>query len=180
MKRTRILVIDDDPLFRSLIVSLLRKDFEVSVASEGADGFYTALEQQPDLVLIDLQMPGWDGLKTIKALRNCSTLSAVKIIILCSDANQESVVTGTDNGADDCVVKTRFSGRELQGKVARLTASGSMTPSRVEPHRAGGRRPTNDLAAALSGELRLHAPRCAALGPSEEDDLVQEMIDGWE
>ena len=67
LKRARILVIDDDPLFRSLIVSLLRKQYYVSVASNGSEGFYKALEQPPELAIIDVQMPVWDGLKTLRA-----------------------------------------------------------------------------------------------------------------
>ena len=70
--RPRVLVIDDDPLFRGLIVSMLRKDYVVMVAKEGAEGFYKALEARPDIVIIDVRMPGWDGLTTLKQMRKTS------------------------------------------------------------------------------------------------------------
>ena len=79
--RSRILVIDDDPMFRSLLVSLLRKDYLVSVAADGESGFAKAREHRPDLVIIDHQMPGWNGVKTLKCTnhsfesRSCRMMS---------------------------------------------------------------------------------------------------------
>ena len=66
---TRVLIIDDDPLIRTLLVSALRKDCLVAVAAEGSEGFYKALELTPDVAVIDVNMPGWDGLKTLEAFR---------------------------------------------------------------------------------------------------------------
>ena len=56
MNRARVLVIDDDPLFRSLITSILRRDFLVSVAADGSEGYYKAIEHPPQLAIIDVQM----------------------------------------------------------------------------------------------------------------------------
>ncbi len=119
-RRARILVVDDDPLFRSLIVSLLRKDFLVSVASEGSEGFYKALEYPPDMAIVDIQMPGWDGLKTLKAFRSHPKLAQVKIIILTSDASKGTVVAAIRGGADDYLIKTSFSKREFHQKLDKL------------------------------------------------------------
>ena len=66
---TRVLIIDDDPLIRTLLVSALRKECFVAVAAEGAEGFSKALELKPDMAVIDVNMPGWDGLKTLEAFR---------------------------------------------------------------------------------------------------------------
>ena len=113
-----ILVVDDDPLFRSLMVNVLRRDFTVSVASDGADGFYQALDQVPDVAVLDIQMPGWDGIKTLKAFRSHPLLASVKVIVLTSDSSRETVLAAMDVGADDYIIKTAFSRDEFRRKLA--------------------------------------------------------------
>ena len=125
-KRARVLVIDDDPLFRSLLVSFLRQDYFVSVASEGSEGFYKALEHPPEIAIIDIQMPGWDGLKTLGAFRGHNALADVKIVIITSDASEDTITACIRGGADSYVNKTNFSKEELYRKLDRLV-----------PHRAG-------------------------------------------
>ena len=120
LKRARILVIDDDPLFRSLIVSLLRKQYYVSVASNGSEGFYKALEQPPELAIIDIQMPVWDGLKTLRAFRSHPSLHMVKTMILSGDANKDTVFTAIGEGANGYIIKSRFSKAEFLEKVSSL------------------------------------------------------------
>src|SRR5207245_9847502 len=91
MNRARILVIDDDPLFRSLITSMLRRDYFVSVASDGSEGYYKALEHPPQLAIIDVQMPGWDGLRTLQAMRAHHALAKVPVRMCTSDARRTTV-----------------------------------------------------------------------------------------
>ncbi|HBL42050.1 MAG TPA: response regulator, partial [Planctomycetaceae bacterium] len=80
----RVLVIDDDPLFRNLMVSFLRREYFVSVASDGSEGFHKALEYPPDIAIVDVQMAVWDGLQTLKAFRSHPTLAHTRIIMLTS------------------------------------------------------------------------------------------------
>jgi DNA-binding response OmpR family regulator len=126
LKRARILVIDDDPLFRSLIVSLLRKQYYVSVAGDGSEGFYKALEQPPELAIIDVQMPVWDGLKTLRAFRTHPALATVKTMILSGDANRDTVLAAIYDGANDYVIKSSFSKTEFLEKIVNLL-SGTAT-----------------------------------------------------
>jgi two-component system chemotaxis response regulator CheY len=119
MARARILVIDDDPLFRNVVVTMLRKDFFVSVASEGSEGYYKALEHVPDLAIVDIQMAGWNGLKTLKAFRKNPNLTKVPVVMLTSDASKETVLAAVREGANDYVIKTSFSRDEFLRKVAR-------------------------------------------------------------
>ncbi|QDU81087.1 Chemotaxis protein CheY [Polystyrenella longa] len=119
-KRHKVLIIDDDPLFRSLLVSLLRTDYLVSVASDGADGFYKAVEYPPDIAIVDIQMPQWDGIKTLKAFRSHASLQYTSVIMLTSDASRETVLSAIKEGANDYVIKTSFSKEELKQKVNRL------------------------------------------------------------
>jgi CheY-like chemotaxis protein len=119
-KRARVLVVDDDPLFRSLIVSLLRKDYLVSVSSDGSEGFYKALEHPPDIAIIDIRMPGWDGLRTLRAFRSHPSLNRVKAVMLTSDASKESVLAAIHGGANDYIIKTSFSKAEFYQKLEKL------------------------------------------------------------
>lgn len=116
--RLRILVIDDDPMFRSVIVSLLRKNYIISVASDGESGFDKAQLHRPDLVIIDYQMPGWDGLQTLKAFRNDLRFQSVKTMMLTSDASKEVVLAAIQAGADSYIIKTTFNKNEFLAKVA--------------------------------------------------------------
>ena len=116
----RVLVIDDDPLLRNVLVSLLRKEYDVAVASEGSEGYYLALENPPDVIVLDIQMPGWDGLQSLKAIRNHPLLQHVKIMMLTSDASKETVLAAIHGGADDYVIKTSFSKEEFAEKLEKL------------------------------------------------------------
>ncbi len=126
-QRPRILIIDDDPLYRSLMTTLLRKDYLLAVAADGAEGYQKALQHPPDIAIIDIQMPGWDGLKTLDEFRKNPILKRVKIVMLTGDASKESVVAAIRGGANDYVIKTSFSREEFREKLRRL-GSKQITP----------------------------------------------------
>ena len=183
-KRARVLVIDDDPLFRSLLVSLLRKDYFVSVAGEGAEGFYKALEHPPDVAIIDIKMPGWDGLKTLKAFRGHPSLTAVKAVILTADASKETVLAAINGGAKDYIIKTAFSRDDFYAKLDKLiprpaqAAAPAPQPVAVDRGNAGLR------AARLLGQPASQTCSTSverpSLHPDDERTAVQELIDDWE
>tara|TARA_R110002095_G_scaffold1076_3_gene5097 strand:+ start:4063 stop:4665 length:603 start_codon:yes stop_codon:yes gene_type:complete len=116
----RVLVIDDDPLFRNLMVSFLRREYIVSVASDGSQGFHKALEYPPDIAIVDVQMAVWNGLQTLKAFRSHPLLSQTKIIMLTSDASKETVIAAIQGGANDYIIKTSFSKSEFLDKVRKF------------------------------------------------------------
>ena len=119
MTRLRILVIDDDPLFRSLLTSILRNEFVVMVAGDGAEGYYKALELPPDLAIVDIRMPGWDGLRTLKAFRSHHALSHIPVVMLTSDASRQTVMSAMQAGASDYIIKTTLSREDFLEKVCR-------------------------------------------------------------
>lgn len=174
-ERARILVIDDDPLLRSLLVSMLRKDCLVAVASEGSEGFYKALEHPPDIALIDVQMPGWDGLKTLQAFRGHPALAHVRIMMLTADASKETVLAAIRAGSNDYVIKTTFSKHDFYQKLNRLI------PGRIVI-------PTEEATAATANASAQEAPApqpvatAATSSPKRGDDdsALQEVLDGWE
>lgn len=171
--RPRVIVIDDDPLFRNLITSVLRKDYFVSVASEGSEGYYKAVEHPPDLAVIDVQMPGWDGLKTLKAFRANQQLSHVLIVMLTADASRETVMAAIQGGAHDYVIKTRFSREEFLVKLNRLL-SYRLTG---DPHADHQNCPTAPVPCP-------HSPRngvaSAEAMPAEAQPDLQAALDAWE
>ena len=188
----RVLVIDDDPLFRSLVVSLLHKECAVAVAADGSDGFYQALEQPPDVALIDVQMPGWDGLKTLKAFRGHPALANVKTMMLTSDASKETVVAAIQAGANDYVIKTTFSRHDFQQKLQRLLPDRFAAPAEQadasvpgQPAPSATRTPQGTHVTQKRDETaNSPAPATIPAGaphalPSDESQL-QELMDNWE
>lgn len=112
----RILVIDDDPEIQDLIHRYLdRQGYSIDQAFNGLDGLQLA-QNEVDLVIVDLMMPGVDGLEVIRRLRQ---RSAVPILILTARGDEADRVTGLEIGADDYVTKP-FSPRELLARVKAL------------------------------------------------------------
>lgn len=110
----RILVVDDEANLRNLVVSYLRAEgWEVSEAADGETGVEAVRRLQPDLVVLDIMMPGIDG---IEALRRIRTFSDVFVILLTARAEEIDKVVGLAVGADDYLTKP-FSPRELVARV---------------------------------------------------------------
>jgi len=180
-ERRHILVVDDDPLFRSLMVGVLRRDFDVTVACDGADGFYRALDRRPDVTVLDLQMPGWDGLKTLRAFRAHPSLANVKVMVLTSDSSRETVLAAIHAGADDYTIKTAFSRDEFRQKLDRLFK---------QPRDESGMDSiiAEAMTVPLSSEIRsddmpaeeMVTVSSRRVGWSGSNELLQEAIDAWE
>lgn len=178
-ERRHILVVDDDPLFRSLMVGVLRNDFDVTVACDGADGFYRALDRKPDVTVLDLQMPGWDGLKTLRAFRGHPSLADVKVMVLTSDSSRETVLAAIHAGADDYTIKTAFSRDEFRQKLDRMFQqphSGSEVDAIIAE--AMSVPPASEPDTLRSDELDAINARRAGWSGSKE--LLQDAIDSWE
>lgn len=111
----KVLVVDDDPTVREVVSRYLCRDgHEVIERSNGIDGLAAALSEQPDLVVLDLMMPGMDGLAVCRELR---LRSSVPVIMLTALGEESDRVVGLEFGADDYVTKP-FSPRELALRVA--------------------------------------------------------------
>ena len=112
---TTILVVDDDPIVHEVLSRYLARDgHQVMERSNGMDGLAAALTENPDLVVLDLMMPGMDGLAVCRELRR---QSAVPVIMLTALGEESDRVVGLEYGADDYVTKP-FSPRELALRVA--------------------------------------------------------------
>lgn len=111
---TRILVVDDEPRYVRLIEANLKTEgFDVLKAYDGESGIEQVVSQSPDLVLLDIMMPGMDGFSTCKRIREFSN---VPIIVVSAKGDERDRVRGLDLGADDYIVKP-FSATELLARV---------------------------------------------------------------
>lgn len=110
----KILVVDDETNLRRLVGSYLRAEgYEVAEAADGAEAIESVRRRHPDLVVLDVRMPGMDG---IDALREIRTFSEVFVIMLTARAEEADKVIGLSVGADDYLTKP-FSPRELVARV---------------------------------------------------------------
>jgi len=113
-RRHRILIVEDEPsLAESVRYALDSEGFEVLVADSGLGGLESARVNQPDLVLLDLMLPGLSGLDVCRQIRSASD---VPIIMLTAKDAESDKVAGLELGADDYVTKP-FSMRELMARV---------------------------------------------------------------
>jgi DNA-binding response OmpR family regulator len=114
MTGSRVLVVDDEPTVRDVVVQYLRRDgHEVTEAVDGHQALELLASSAPDLVVLDLMLPGVDGLEILRRLR---ATSDVPVIMLTALSEEVDRVTGLELGADDYVVKP-FSPRELAARV---------------------------------------------------------------
>ncbi len=109
-----VLVVDDEPIVRDVVVRYLeRAGFETVEADDGDRARSLLSERTPDLVLLDVMLPGTDGLELCRWIRG---RSAVPVILLTARGDEEDRIVGLDLGADDYVTKP-FSPRELVSRV---------------------------------------------------------------
>ncbi len=131
----RVLVIEDEESLRlALVDALVAEGFEVLEAADGRNGLELALREGPDVILLDLMLPGLDGFSVLRALREDRLEAAV--LILSARGEEWDRVQGFEYGADDYLVKP-FSMRELLMRVrAVLTRRAGRAPGVAE---GGGR-----------------------------------------
>ncbi|WP_413760287.1 response regulator transcription factor [Streptomyces sp. MMBL 11-3] len=110
----RVLVVDDDPTVAEVVSGYLdRAGYRVDRAGDGPDALARAAAHRPDLVVLDLMLPGMDGLEVCRRLRD---RGPVPVIMLTARGDEDDRITGLEVGADDYVTKP-FSPRELVLRV---------------------------------------------------------------
>jgi len=126
----KILIVDDEPpIVDMLAYNLRRADYQVIIARDGEEALTKALQEQPDLILLDLMLPGLDGLEVCRAVRRKRD---VPIIMLTARDAEVDRVVGLELGADDYVVKP-FSVRELMVRVKNVLRRSEPRPEETPP-----------------------------------------------
>lgn len=118
MKEKILIVEDEKDIIKMLEYNLKKEGFKVIDARDGEDALDLAVREYPDLILLDLMLPGIDGLDVCKTLKKESKTSLIPIIMLTAKSQESDKVVGLELGADDYITKP-FSPREL---IARIKA----------------------------------------------------------
>ncbi len=120
MANENILVVDDEEDVLELVrYNLDKSGYQVETASSGEEALTKARRKLPDLVILDLMLPGMDGLEVCKKLKNDAKTEGLPIIVLTAKGEETDVVTGLELGADDYVTKP-FSPKVLIARVRRI------------------------------------------------------------
>ena len=166
---SRILVVDDDVALAEMIgIVLGNEGFRVAFCADGSQALTQFQENNPDLVLLDVMLPGMDGFDVCRAIRR---VSDVPIVMLTARSDTSDVVTGLEAGADDYVPKP-FKAKELVAGVrARLRGR--------EDAQADEGLTLQDLSIDVAGHIVKRGGRVIALTPLEFDLLATLARSPW-
>lgn len=160
----RVLVVDDELTIGEVVCRYLqRAGFETRVAADGFEALALAAEQVPDLVVLDVMLPGIDGLEVMRRLRRDHPERMAVILLTAKDAESDRVI-GLQGGADDYVVKP-FSPSELVARVQAVLRRSAITP-------AASAEPALDV-----GGLQIDRAGRRVLVRGEEVSLTQREFD---
>ena len=166
-----ILIVEDEPDIRDLIVlHLTREGFRCRTASNGVDALHEARAARPDLIVLDLMLPGLGGLEVCRRLRAEPATASLPIIMLTAKADEVDRVVGLEMGADDYVVKP-FSPKELVARVRAVLRRAQTPASAGAPVLRAG-----VLTLDASRHVATVSERALALTP-KEFDLLQTLME---
>ena len=167
--KARVLVVDDDLALAEMLGIVLRNDgFEVAHCADGAGALDMFRETRPDLVLLDVMLPGLDGIEVCRRIRR---ESGVPIVMLTARTDTVDVVVGLNAGADDYVLKP-FKPQELTARVrARLRRGEEVEPERLT---------IGDLVIDVAGHSVKRDGKAVPLTPLEFDLLVARARKPWQ
>ena len=159
MPTEKILVVEDEETIQELIqYNLTKEGYQVSCVASGEKGLEAARAGNPDLVLLDLMLPGLDGLDVCKELKRDAATQGIAIIMVTAKGDETDIVMGLELGADDYVVKP-FSPKILLSRVkAVLRRKESPSPT--------------DKDVIQIGDLVIHSGRHEALLKNKKLDLT--------
>lgn len=114
----KILIVEDDKFLRELISQkLIREDYDIIEAVDGEKGLKAIKEEKPDLVLLDLILPGIDGFEVLTKAKEDPAMKDIPIIILSNLGQKDDIERGLKIGAIDYLIKAHFTPGEIVEKV---------------------------------------------------------------
>lgn len=116
-----ILIIEDDKFLRELISrKLIGEGFKIDEAIDGEEGLKKIKESKPDLVLLDLILPGLDGFEVLERIKDDSSTASVPVLILSNLGQKDEIERGLSLGAVDFLVKAHFTPEEIVAKMKEI------------------------------------------------------------
>lgn len=117
----KILIIEDDRFLRELIVKkLVNEGYDTLEAIDGEQGLQKIKEEKPDLVLLDLILPGIDGFEVLAQKKDDASISGIPVVILSNLGQKEDIERGLNLGAIDYLIKAHFTPAEIIEKVRNI------------------------------------------------------------
>ncbi len=114
----KILIVEDDKFLRELIArKVIDEGFDVSEAIGGEEGIKKIKEEKPDMVLLDLILPGIDGFEVLARMKEDPALSSIPVIIFSNLGQKEDIEKGLKLGAIDYLIKAHFTPGEIIEKI---------------------------------------------------------------
>jgi two-component system phosphate regulon response regulator PhoB len=124
MAKKKILVVDDEEDILELVrYNLAREGYKIFCASSGEEGLKAAKAENPDLIVLDLMLPGIDGIDVTRRLKGDDAMQKIPIVMLTAKGEESDIVTGLELGADDYITKP-FSPRVLVARVKAVLRRG--------------------------------------------------------
>jgi len=164
-KRAKILIIEDEKYLADLYkMKFENEGYTVLVAREGHAGLGLARREKPDLILLDLIMPGIDGYETLEELKSDPSTKYIRVFILTNLGQDQEVKKGQATEAEEYLVKANLTPEQLASKVKTALASGSESKTRTA---------TGKEASAPETDNQIHDGRQVLL--LEDDKSLQEM-----
>lgn len=119
--RQKILIIEDDRFLRELIFrKLVSENYQICEASDGEEGVKVAKTEKPDLILLDLILPGIDGFEVLAKIRQAAEVGQTPVIILSNLGQKEDIERGIKLGATDYLIKAHFTPGEIIEKISAI------------------------------------------------------------
>ena len=119
----KVLIADDDPLVVRLLEHKLQQNgYEVLAVDDGAQALDKAVQEKPDIMVLDGMMPGLDGFEVLRRLKESEETRDIPVIMLTARAQERDIVDGLSMGADDYLVKP-FIPEELLARIKRFVGS---------------------------------------------------------
>jgi len=114
----KILVIEDDKFLRELISQkLLKEGYDIAEAMDGEKGVDAIKAENPDLILLDLILPGIDGFEVLSRIKSDPSMSGIPVIILSNLGQKDDIEKGLKMGAVDYLIKAHFTPNEIVEKI---------------------------------------------------------------
>ena len=117
-QKIKVLIVEDDKFLAELITTKLDKEgYEIVLATDGESGVAKIKQEKPDIILLDIMLPGMDGFEVLENIKKDDEVKGIPVIILSNFGQEEKVEKGLNLGAADYLVKANFTTGEIVEKI---------------------------------------------------------------